>query len=212
MKLLHVDSSILGDASVSRAVSASIVEHLRAARPDLEVVTRDLAAHPISHLSGAYLAGQSPDTKHDQAQQEDLKLGGDALAEFIEADIVVVGSPMYNFTIPSQLKAWVDRICVAGKTFRYTEQGPQGLMGGKRMIFALSSGGIYRRPRGGDASRGTGRSQARGRRFEPGLTWKHRRTRVGGRRCFGGWQPPGMEPGGQWIEISSGRRPARARD
>ncbi len=143
MKLLHIDSSILGDASVSRAVSASIVEHLAAGKPDLQVSARDLAAKPISHLSGAYLAGQSAEAKHDQAQQEDLALGGEALAEFIAADIVVVGSPMYNFTVPSQLKAWVDRICVAGKTFRYTEQGAQGLMGGKRVILALSRGGFY---------------------------------------------------------------------
>ena len=82
--------------------------------------------------------------KHDQAMQEDLALGGTVMEEFLAADIVVVGSPMYNFTIPSQLKAWVDRVLVAGKTFRYTETGAVGLVSGKRVILALSSGGFYR--------------------------------------------------------------------
>ena len=80
---------------------------------------------------------------HDQALQEDLDLGGRALAEFLAADTIVIGCPMYNFAIPSQLKAWIDRILVAGKTFRYTETGPEGLAGGKRVIVAASRGGFY---------------------------------------------------------------------
>jgi FMN-dependent NADH-azoreductase len=143
MNLLHIDGSILGGNSVSRAVSAAVVDRLRAANPGLSVVTRDLAAAPIPHLSGAYLAGASADVQHDQALQEDLDLGGAVLAEFLAADVVVIGVPMYNFTIPSQLKAWVDRILVAGKTFRYTEAGAQGLAGGKRVILALARGGHY---------------------------------------------------------------------
>ena len=143
MKLLHIDSSILGDASVSRAVSAAVVDTLRQAVPDLAVTYRDLGASPISHLSGAYLAGQSADVKHDQALQEDLALGGQALAEFQDADVVVLGVPMYNFAVPSQLKAWIDRILVAGKTFRYTASGAEGLVHGKRVILAVSRGGVY---------------------------------------------------------------------
>ena len=143
MKLLHVDSSILGDNSVSRAISAAVVERLRAVHDGLEVQHRDVAAAPISHLSGAYLAGQSADVQHDQAMQEDLALGGAVLAEFLEADIVVLGVPMYNFTVPSQLKSWVDRILVAGRTFRYTDHGPEGLASGKRVVLALSRGGFY---------------------------------------------------------------------
>ena len=143
MKLLHIDSSILGDASVSRAVSAAIVDTLRQADPTLAVTHRDLGASPISHLSGAYLAGQSADVKHDQALQEDLALGGQALAEFQDADVVVLGVPMYNFAVPSQLKAWIDRILVAGKTFRYTAAGAEGLVHGKRVILAVSRGGVY---------------------------------------------------------------------
>lgn len=143
MKLLHVDSSILGGNSVSRQISAGIVEALKAEDPGLEITHRDLGAEPIGHLTGAYLAGQSADVKHDQALQEDLDLGGRALAEFLAADIVVVGAPMYNFAVSSQLKAWVDRIMVAGKTFHYTASGAEGLAGGKRVIVAVSRGGKY---------------------------------------------------------------------
>ena len=126
MKLLHIDSSILGDNSVSRAISAAIVTTLKAENPGVDVVYRDLGARPIPHLSGAYLAGQSADVKHDQALQEDLDLGGQTLTDFLDADIVVIGAPMYNFAVPSQLKAWIDRILVAGKTFRYTASGAEG--------------------------------------------------------------------------------------
>jgi FMN-dependent NADH-azoreductase len=143
MKLLHIDSSILGNNSVSRAISAAVVARLQGVHDSLDVQYRDVVASPLTHLSGAYLAGQSPDVQHDQALQEDLTLGGAVLAEFLAADIVVVGAPMYNFTIPSQLKSWVDRVLVAGKTFHYTATGPEGLAGGKRVILALSRGGFY---------------------------------------------------------------------
>ena len=144
MKLLHIDSSILGDNSVSRAISAAVVARMQALQGEqLEVTTRDLAAHLIPHLTGAYLAGKSAEVKHDQALQDDLDLGGSALVEFQAADIVAIGAPLYNFTIPSQLKTWVDRIVVAGQTFRYTETGPVGLAGGKRVVLALSRGGFY---------------------------------------------------------------------
>ena len=75
--------------------------------------------------------------------QHDLAAGQAALAEFLDADIVVVGAPMYNFGIPSQLKAWIDRLAVAGKTFRYSDKGAEGLAGGKRVIVASSRGGFY---------------------------------------------------------------------
>ncbi len=143
MKLLHVDSSILGQNSVSRTLSAAITAHLTEGHPDVQVIDRDLAAAPISHLSGAYLAGQSADVQHDQAMQEDIKLGGAALQEFLDADIVVIGCPMYNFSVPSQLKAWIDRVCVAGKTFRYTDKGAEGLCAGKRVVIGVSRGGQY---------------------------------------------------------------------
>ena len=141
MTLLHLDSSILGGNSVSRALSAAVVAQLKA--PAADVTYRDLVAAPIGHLTGAYLAGQSAEVQHDQALQEDLALGGKVLEEFLAADTVVIGVALYNFTISSQLKAWVDRILVVGKTFRYTEKGPEGLAGGKRVILTVARGGVY---------------------------------------------------------------------
>lgn len=143
MNLLHIDSSILGQNSVSRSLSKAVVERLASENAGIEVTYRDLVAVPIAHLTGLYLAGQDADTQHDQALQEDLSLGGKVLEEFLAADVVVIGVAFYNFSIASQLKAWIDRISVAGKTFRYTETGPEGLAGGKRVILAVARGGFY---------------------------------------------------------------------
>jgi FMN-dependent NADH-azoreductase len=142
MKLLHIDSSVLGSHSVSRKVSAAIVNRLRQATPGLQIVYRDLTATPLSHLTGSHLAaaqGAAPEA----ALLQDLAAGQAVLDEFLAADIVVLGAPMYNFTIPSQLKAWIDRIVVAGKTFKYGAQGAEGLAGDKRVIIAISRGGFY---------------------------------------------------------------------
>jgi FMN-dependent NADH-azoreductase len=143
MKLLHVDASILGANSVSRQLTAAIVKSLRDADPALDVTYSDLDAAPIGHLSGAHLAAANGATPEAPALQRDLAQGQKALEDFLAADVVVLGAPMYNFSIPSQLKAWIDRLAVAGKTFRYTEQGPEGLAGGKRLIIASSRGGFY---------------------------------------------------------------------
>jgi FMN-dependent NADH-azoreductase len=142
MKLLHIDSSVLGPHSVSRQVSAAIVDRLRQTTPGIEIVYRDLAVTPLAHLSGSHLAaGQGAAPPADL--QQDIATGQAVLDEFLAADIVVLGAPMYNFTIPSQLKAWIDRVVVAGKTFKYGAQGPEGLAGNKRMIIAISRGGYY---------------------------------------------------------------------
>ena len=143
MKLLHIDSSVLGPHSVSRQVSAAIVARLRQATPSLEVIYRDVTQAPLAHLSGSHLAvAQGAPVPVELGP--DLAAGAAALDEFLAADIVVIGAPMYNFTIPSQLKAWIDRaVLVAGKTFSYGANGPQGLAGGKRVIFAISRGGYY---------------------------------------------------------------------
>lgn len=141
MKLLHLDSSILGDHSASREVSAAIVARLRDADPRLEVSYRDLAADPVPHLSGGYLAAASG--AGSAAYQQEIADSAVLMDEFLAADIVVIGAPMYNFAIPTQLKAWLDRVLVRDKTFRYTETGPQGLAGGKRVIVAVARGGIY---------------------------------------------------------------------
>jgi FMN-dependent NADH-azoreductase len=142
MKLLHIDSSVLGPHSVSRQISAAAVDRLRQATPDLEVVYRDLTLTPLAHLSGSHLAAAQGATP-EAALQPDLAAGAAVLNEFLAADIVVLGAPMYNFTIPSQLKAWIDRIVVAGKTFKYGAQGVEGLAGNKRVIIAISRGGFY---------------------------------------------------------------------
>jgi FMN-dependent NADH-azoreductase len=143
MKLLHIDTSILGQNSVSRQLTAVIVERVRALHPDTEVRYVDFGAEPLGHLSGAHLAAGEGATPETAALVRDVERGRTALEEFLAADIIVVGAPMYNFSIASQLKAWIDRVCVAGATFRYTEQGPQGLAGGKKVIVASSRGGFY---------------------------------------------------------------------
>jgi FMN-dependent NADH-azoreductase len=143
MKLLHVDSSILGSGSASRALSAQIVAAERGLHPEIAVTYRDLAAQPVAHLSGAHLAATQGASPEEFALRADIAAGQAALEEFLAADIVVIGAPMYNFGIPSQLKAWIDRLAVAGKTFRYTAKGAEGLAGGKTVIVASSRGGFY---------------------------------------------------------------------
>lgn len=142
--LLHLDSSILGSNSVSRSLSAATVARLQKVQPNMHITYRDLVETPIPHLSGAYLAAaHALEAPHDPALQANLALSSAVLDEFLAADVVVIGVAFYNFTIPSQLKAWVDRILVAGKTFRYTAHGVEGLAGGKRIILAISRGGYY---------------------------------------------------------------------
>ena len=127
MKLLHIDSSILGEASASRELSAAIVKALTGAMPGVEVIRRDLDADPIPHLGSRLLAAVRPEIVVASATRAADEKGAAALEEFLGADIVVIGAPMYNFTIASQLKAWLDRIIIAGKTFRYAETTPKDL-------------------------------------------------------------------------------------
>ena len=125
MTILHIDSSITGEKSASRAISRSILDQLVAQNPRAQVISRDLVADPLPHFTLASFNDQ------------------EVLEEFLGADTIVIGAPMYNFTLPTQLKAWLDRILVAGKTFRYTPEGPEGLAMGRRVIVALARGGIY---------------------------------------------------------------------
>jgi len=143
MKLLHIDASILGANSASRQLSGAVVERLRKATADVEITYRDLAAEPLRHLSGAHLAAAQGATPETADLRHELAASQAVLEEFLSADTVVIGAPMYNFTLPSQLKAWIDRIVVAGKTFRYGASGPEGLAGNKRVIIAISRGGFY---------------------------------------------------------------------
>lgn len=143
MKLLHLDSSILGGNSVSRALTARIVAALEALHPGIVVISRDLGAAPISHLTAAHLEARQGAVPEGAEVRAHVATGEDVLDEFLAADIVVVGAPMYNFSVPSQLKAWIDRIAVAGRTFRYSDTGPIGLAGGRTVIIASTRGGFY---------------------------------------------------------------------
>jgi FMN-dependent NADH-azoreductase len=145
--ILHIDTSPLGEDSISRKLTATVVEHLKAINPQVVVSYRDLIATPVSHLGGALLQvlrptpGSAPPvdaTVHAEAAQTE-----ELLKEFLAADVVVIGAPMFNFSIPSQLKAWIDRVVQAGRTFRYTEKGPVGLAGAKKVIIVSSRGGMY---------------------------------------------------------------------
>jgi FMN-dependent NADH-azoreductase len=138
MNLLQIDSSALGTASASRELTAAIVRQIRGDSPHVQLNYRDLDAQPLPHFTGATLAQSDP---------AEADLAKAVLDEFLAADTVVIGAPMYNFSLPSTLKAWIDRIAVAGVTFRYTANGPEGLAGGKRVIIASTRGGHY-----GDAS------------------------------------------------------------
>lgn len=123
--ILQIDSSITGDNSVSRQLTAATVARLTAVDPEARVIVRDLVATPLDHFTLAAFSDAS------------------AVDEFLAADTIVIGAPMYNFSVPSQLKAWIDRIAIAGKTFRYTDTGPEGLAGNKRVIVVISRGGFY---------------------------------------------------------------------
>ena len=135
MNVLHLDSSVLGQNSASRALTAAIVARLQREAPNAQVLHRDLAGeHALPHLDGASLA---------KADATEAARSARAMDDFLAADVIVIGAPMYNFGIPSQLKAWIDRVAVAGKTFRYTAEGPQGLAGGKKVIVAATYGGLH---------------------------------------------------------------------
>ena len=134
MHLLHIDSSALGANSVTRELSAAIVGRWRDALPGLQVTYRDLDLDPVPHVTGRGLSGADPN---------EVAAAERTLEEFLAADVIVIGAPMYNFSVPSTLKAWIDRVAVAGKTFRYTADGPRGLAGGKQVIVASGRGGLH---------------------------------------------------------------------
>jgi FMN-dependent NADH-azoreductase len=144
MKILHLDASITGQYSVSRLLTAEIVATQVAQNPDAEVIYHDLAEEPAMHLSPAHMAAFQGGPVTSDALRQDLTLGGRYIEELFAADVVAIGAPMYNFSVPTQLKSWIDRVVVAGKTFRYTERGPEGLLPpGKRAFIVSSRGGIY---------------------------------------------------------------------
>lgn len=145
MKLLHIDSSITGTDSVSRTLTRNAVAQWVKDHPDTQVEYLDLAAKAPSHLSTDSLGFRLPPSSEalTEVQRRENELSEALVSQFLAADVVVIGAPLYNFSIPTQLKAWIDRLAQAGRTFKYTEAGAVGLAGGKTVIIALSRGGIY---------------------------------------------------------------------
>jgi FMN-dependent NADH-azoreductase len=135
MNILHIDSSITGSASISRKLSKAFVDRISVTRDGVSVIYRDVANDPLPYFGPAIIARTVP--KHE------ADLAATVLREFMDADIVVIGAPMYNYGIPAQLKTWIDYLTVPGVTFRYTERGPEGLAGGRKVFLASSKGGLY---------------------------------------------------------------------
>ena len=152
MQLLHIDSAITGAHSVSRQLTAQTVAAWQAQHPGTQVSYLDLVANAPAHFTSDAMAprtGQTADLS--EAQQRENAVSEQLVSQFLAADVVVIGAPFYNFSIPSQLKAWIDRIAQPGRTFRYTANGPEGLATGKTVIIASSRGGVYSTSEGGRA-------------------------------------------------------------
>lgn len=152
MQLLHIDSAITGANSVSRQLTAQIVAAWQANHPGTQTTYLDLVANAPAHFTSDAMAprtGQTADLS--AAQQRENAVSEQLVSQFLAADVVVIGAPFYNFSIPSQLKAWIDRIAQPGRTFRYTANGPEGLAKGKTVIIASTRGGVYSTSEGGRA-------------------------------------------------------------
>ena len=144
MQILRIDSATTGANSVSRVLTQAIVDHLAAKHPEAKLIERDLVADPLPHIDPVTTGAiRLPRENHDEAMAAAFPAERAVLDEFLASDVVVIGAPMYNFTIPSQLKAWLDRLGVPGATFTYQDGAPQGLAGGRRVIVASSRGGAY---------------------------------------------------------------------
>jgi len=153
MKLLHIDSSILSANSTSRLLTAEIVAAWKTAHTDTAVEYLDLAADAPSHFGPDALGIKTGvQAQPTEAQQRENALSEKLVNQFLAADVIVVGAPLYNFSVPTQLKAWIDRLAQVGRTFKYTDKGPVGLAGGKTVIVASTRGGIYSTTEGGQAA------------------------------------------------------------
>ncbi|WP_169568270.1 FMN-dependent NADH-azoreductase [Sneathiella limimaris] len=143
-KILYLKSSILGEHSASNGLSQKFVDQYLATHSGSELIERDLGANPIPHLTGEALGGFGADeADRSPAQVEAANLSDQLIDELKSSDVIVLGLPMYNFGVPSALKAWIDYVAVAGKTFRYTEMGAQGLVQGKKVYIFATRGGKY---------------------------------------------------------------------
>jgi FMN-dependent NADH-azoreductase len=142
--LLHINSSVRNAGSISRQLTAEFLEKWKAAEPGTKIVERDLAAHPLPHLAEETLgAFFTPAEKRSPEQVRAAQLSDQLVAELAAADVILIGAPMYNFSVSSGLKAWIDHVARAGLTFKYTESGPVGLLQGKKVYVFTSRGGVY---------------------------------------------------------------------
>ncbi|MGE8361340.1 FMN-dependent NADH-azoreductase [Pseudomonas sp.] len=143
-RILVIESSARQQGSVSRQLTEQFIAQWRAANPADTLTVRDLAANPVPHLDANLLGGwMTPSEQQSEAEKAALALSNTLTDELLAADVLVLAAPMYNFAIPSTLKAWLDHVLRAGVTFKYTENGPQGLLGGKRAVVLTARGGIY---------------------------------------------------------------------
>ncbi|BBC72594.1 conserved hypothetical protein [Altererythrobacter sp. B11] len=144
MQILRIDSATTGDNSVSRELTQAALDHFREKHPDATVVERDLGTDPLPHLDNVTTGAiRLPAEAHTEEMKAAFPAERAVLDEFLASDIVLIGAPMYNFTIPSQLKSWIDRLGVPGVTFKYSEAGPEGLAGGRKVVVLSSRGGEY---------------------------------------------------------------------
>jgi FMN-dependent NADH-azoreductase len=144
-KLLQINSSVFSDQGASSRLADRFVAEYVAHHPDTQAIRRDLVADPVPHLdSEPLVAIMTPAEQRTPAQAELVAQADALIREVQEADVLVIGAPMYNFSVPSQLKSWFDRIARAGVTFRYTENGPEGLLQGKRAYVFTTRGGVHR--------------------------------------------------------------------
>lgn len=140
--ILVLNSSVSGEASVSRLLVADAVTELTQRDPSAKVVFRDLAANPVPHLTPETVAGVRSQAT-TPAEQLARALSDELIAELRAADTIVIGAPMYNFSIPTTLRSWFDHVLRAGETFSYSEAGPKGLLSGKKVIVVEARGGLY---------------------------------------------------------------------
>jgi FMN-dependent NADH-azoreductase len=144
MNVLYVTSSPRGSASYSNRVAAEVLDELRARNPGATVMTRDLARDPLPHIGDDFVAAtRAPNGPQTDAQRALLAQSDALVDELFAADVIVIAAPMINFTIPTNLKAWIDYVARAGRTFRYSEKGPEGLVTGKQVILVAARGGVY---------------------------------------------------------------------
>ena len=144
MNILHVTSSARGSASYSNRVATNVLDELTTRNPGATVMVRDLAREPLPHIDDDFVvATKSPDGPQNDKQRALLARSDELVDELFAADLIVIAAPMINFTIPTNLKAWIDYVARAGRTFRYSEKGPEGLVTGKQVIIVAARGGVY---------------------------------------------------------------------